>query len=438
MKKIDFSKELELEGYYEKLDNGLEIYLIPMEKKDKYFLTYATKFGSTTTNFVPGDSKKEVTVPNGIAHFLEHKMFEQESGEDPFTFFSKSGTDANASTNFEGTRYIATGTKNYQENLRYLIQYVNSPYFTDENVEKEKGIIAQEINMYKDEAECAIENTLRENTYHKDHHRIDIAGDISDIEQITKEDLYLCYNNFYQPRNMFLLVVGKFNMDETLRIIDEELKGLKNRTETVPVVKEVKEVSSVRKKEEVVPFNITVPKIMISIKSPIGNFKNLDPLKLDLYLYIINQVNFGNSSLFKEEVMNDNLITRFYTDMETVNGYRTIYLYAETTKPDELLEKIYKKFDEMEILEEDLIRYKKVLIAQEIKQADYVDSVTSSITNDLIKYNRLIDQPIEIYRGLDIEEARKVLRGIDFKNRAVVTYVPKNMPNYRSVLKNED
>ena len=114
MEKINFSEELELEGYYEKLDNELEVYLVPMENKDKYFLTYATKFGSTTTTFTPGDSKREVTVPDGIAHFLEHKMFEQEDGVDPFTFFSKSGTDANASTNFEGTRSIASGTKNYE------------------------------------------------------------------------------------------------------------------------------------------------------------------------------------------------------------------------------------------------------------------------------------------------------------------------------------
>ena len=163
MKEINFSKELELKGYYERLENGLEVYLVPMEKKDKYFITYATKFGSIATQFTPYKEKSERTVPNGVAHFLEHKMFEQEDGIDPFTFFSESGTDANASTNFDLTRYICYGTKNFDKNLRYLIKYVNSPYFTDENVEKEKGIIAQEINMYKDEAGYAIED-IDENT----------------------------------------------------------------------------------------------------------------------------------------------------------------------------------------------------------------------------------------------------------------------------------
>ena len=427
MKKIEFSKELELKGYYEKLANGLEVYLIPMENKDKYYLTYATKFGSTTTSFIPGDAKKEVTVPDGIAHFLEHKMFEQENGEDPFTFFSKSGTDANASTNFEGTRYIAEGTKNYEENLRYLIKYVNSPYFTDENVEKEKGIIAQEINMYKDQAEYAIENTLRQNTYHKDHHRIDIAGEVKDINKITKEQLYLCYNNFYQPRNMFLLVVGKFDLEKTKQIVDELLRPLENKTETIPIVKEIKEPSTIKKKEEVVPFNITIPKIMLSIKTPTSNFKIKEDIKLNLYLYIIINTAFGNGSFFKERVTNQNLMTKFYTDCESVPHYKTIYLYAESSSPEELLQEIYNEFEHIHVTEEDLNRFRKALIAQEIKQADYVDGVTISITNDIIKYNQLYSDPIGLYKSLTIDELNQVLTSIDFKNRALVTYMPKNI-----------
>lgn len=427
MKKIEFSKELELKGYYEKLANGLEVYLIPMENKDKYYLTYATKFGSTTTSFIPGDAKKEVTVPDGIAHFLEHKMFEQENGEDPFTFFSKSGTDANASTNFEGTRYIAEGTKNYEENLRYLIKYVNSPYFTDENVEKEKGIIAQEINMYKDQAEYAIENTLRQNTYHKDHHRIDIAGEVKDINKITKEQLYLCYNNFYQPRNMFLLVVGKFDLEKTKQIVDELLRPLENKTETIPIVKEIKEPSTIKKKEEVVPFNITIPKIMLSIKTSTSNFKIKEDIKLNLYLYIIINTAFGNGSFFKERVTNQNLMTKFYTDCESVPHYKTIYLYAESSSPEELLQEIYNEFEHIHVTEEDLNRFRKALIAQEIKQADYVDGVTISITNDIIKYNQLYSDPISLYKSLTIDELNQVLTSIDFKNRALVTYMPKNI-----------
>ena len=139
-------KTVELKGldktcFTEKLNNGLEVIFIPYEDKKNYFMTYATRYGSDTNCFVPVGSKKFTTVPNGIAHFLEHKMFEQEDGVDPFSFFSESGTGGNASTTFTSTRYICYGTKEFKKNLKYLINFVNEPYFTDENVEKEKGII---------------------------------------------------------------------------------------------------------------------------------------------------------------------------------------------------------------------------------------------------------------------------------------------------------
>ncbi len=429
MQKINFSKELELNGYYEKLENGLEVYLVPMENKDKYYITYATKFGSTTTSFTPYKEKDEKKVPDGTAHFLEHKMFAQEDGIDPFTFFSESGTGANASTGYELTRYICYGTKAYEKNLRYLIKFVNSPYYTDENVEKEKGIIAQEINMYKDEAEYAIEDTLRKNTYHKDNHRVDIAGEIKDIERMTKEDLYTCYENFYQPQNMFLLVVGKFDLERTKQVINEMLKPLKNKTEGMPKVNYEKEKKSVRCEKETVPFNISIPKVMMSLKTERIKFDIKDEVKLNIYLYIITSVAFGNSSTFKERVTNDNLLTKFYTDTETIKDYKTIYFYAESTHPDELLTELINEFDNIVITNDDLERYKKVLIASEIKQADSVDAITSSFTNDISRYDKIIENPIEIYKSLNIEELNSVLSSIDFKNRAEVTYVPKNMKN---------
>ena len=135
--------------YTETLDNGLEIYMLPYENKKNYFIRYTTRFGSDVLEYT--DSKdKNHKPPLGIAHFLEHKMFEQESGEEPFAFFSKSGTDSNASTTFDSTEYICYGTKEFEKNLEYLLRFVNEPYYTDENVNKEKGIIAEEINMYND------------------------------------------------------------------------------------------------------------------------------------------------------------------------------------------------------------------------------------------------------------------------------------------------
>ena len=204
MKEIKL-KGLDLTSYVETLDNGLEVIYVPFKDKKNYFVSYATRYGSETTTFIPAGSKEEIKVPDGIAHFLEHKMFEQEDGVDPFSYFSESGTGANASTSFDNTQYIFYGTKNFEDNLRFLLKYVNEPYYTDENVEKEKGIIAEELKMYEDMPDWQCETKLREAVYKVHPRRVDIGGTVEEIMKITKEDLYTCYNNFYSPNNMFLL-----------------------------------------------------------------------------------------------------------------------------------------------------------------------------------------------------------------------------------------
>lgn len=173
MKKISL-KGLDIDAYTETLNNGLEVFMIPYDNKKNYFISYATRFGSDVLEFTD-DKKKNHKPPLGVAHFLEHKMFEEESGIDPFTFFSESGTDSNASTSFDNTQYICYGNKEFNKNLRYLLQFVSRPYYTDENVEKEKGIIAEEINMYEDIPDFKLEMQLRECIYKNSPRRIDIA-----------------------------------------------------------------------------------------------------------------------------------------------------------------------------------------------------------------------------------------------------------------------
>ena len=215
---------LELKGldktlYYDRLDNGLDIYLLPYGDKKNYYISYATKYGSDILNFkVDG---KNYIPPLGVAHYLEHKMFEEPNGEDPFTFFSYSGSDGNASTSYDSTQYICYGTKKFGENLRYLLKFVNNPYFTRENVEKEKGIISEEIHMYNDIPDYQLEMKLRENLFHSSPRKYDIAGTIEEIKRITKDDLYHCYNAFYTPNNMFILIAGSFDVGEAVSIIDE-------------------------------------------------------------------------------------------------------------------------------------------------------------------------------------------------------------------------
>ena len=274
--------ELDMELYKEKLDNGLDVYLVPMLNKKNYYINYATRYGSEISEFIPAGKKEYVKVPDGVAHFLEHKMFEQEDGVDPFTFFSESGSDSNAATSYDSTQYICLGNKNFLENLKYLLHFVNSPYYTNENVEKEKGIIAEELNMYSDIPEYKLENKLRENIYKVNPRRVDIGGTVESINNITKEDLYLCYNNFYSPNNMFLLVVGNFDKDTTLDVIKKEMEFISNRG--TPTIKNIKEPDKVNKQyEEITNDHINLDKVEIGLKLNYSKFK-FDEKILDLYL----------------------------------------------------------------------------------------------------------------------------------------------------------
>ena len=414
---------LDLVAYRETLKNGLEVVFIPYEDKANYYMSYATRFGSETTTFTPGASKDKIKVPDGIAHFLEHKMFEQENGEDPFAYFSKSGTGANASTSFTSTQYICYGTKNFLDNLRYLIQYVNAPYYTEQNVEKEKGIIAEELKMYEDLPDWKLENRLRQNIYHIHPRRVDIGGSVSEINKITKEDLYLCYHNFYSPNNMFLLIVGNIPMSEALTVIHEEL----DKRENLPKVKipKIKESKAVVRKEDSFSASIKVPKIGMGLKIAVKELGDYGKLELDLYLSMLTTMLFGSSSLFRERVRSKKLLNSLYTEWESTDDYRTYLLLASTDDADALIQEVKEEFKKLELSEDVLTRMKKVWIANEVKMADYIESTMSNVYDDMIRYRDIIPNKIEMIRNLKLVELKKIVAHIDFDNMAVVKMLPQ-------------
>lgn len=417
MKKINL-KGLDLVAYTETLSNGLDVIFVPFEKKSNYYISYATRFGSEITSFTPAGEKKSIKVPDGIAHFLEHKMFEQESGEDPFAYFSKSGTGANASTSYDNTQYICYGTKNFIDNLRYLIQYVNAPYYTDENVEKEKGIIAEELKMYADLPDVQLETKLRENVYHVHPRRVDIGGTVDEIYKITKEDLYLCYNNFYSPNNMFILVVGKFPMEEAMSVIHQELDTRENLEKAE--ITTIKEKKSVRKKEDSFVGNIQVPKIAVGLKVPIADLGEYEDLELDLYLTMFTTMLFGSSSLFRERARNEKLLNNFYSDWDNTEQYKTYMILSSTNHPESLVQEIKKELSNHELDEAMFERMKKVWIANEVKMADYIDSTVNNVFDDMIRYHKVIPNKVDMIRKMNMKTLEKIVSKIDFDNLSVV------------------
>lgn len=192
--------------YRETMENGLQVYVLPKPGFQKTYATFSTKYGSIDNHFRV-EGQEDIAVPDGIAHFLEHKMFEEPEG-DIFATFASQGASANAFTSFDQTVYLFSATENIPANLETLVNFVQHPYFTDQNVEKEKGIIGQEIGMYRDNPDWRVYFGLIEAMYKVHPVHIDIAGTVESIGTITKETLYTCYNAFYHPSNMLLFVVG--------------------------------------------------------------------------------------------------------------------------------------------------------------------------------------------------------------------------------------
>ncbi len=417
MKEIELSK-LDMRLYYDKLKNGLEVYLLPYENKNNYFMSYATRYGSDITTFTPAGEDEEISVPLGIAHFLEHKMFEQEDGTDPFSYFSESGTGANACTFFDYTQYICYGTKKFEDNLKYLIKYVNSPYYTDQNVEKEKGIIAEELKMYADMPDFRIDSKLRENIYHNHPRRIDIGGTVEEIYKITKEDLYNCYNSFYSPNNMFIIIVGGFDKDKAYEIISSTLSDIDNRGKAK--TNKISEPKEIKVAYEEMPSSLNVSKVEVGLKICDKTLGKFDIFELDLYIQMICSILFGNSSIFKERVRNKKLINNFYTEVEAVDGFHTLYIMSSSEDPDELIKEIKEELSNVKITKSDFERMKKVWIANEVKMIDDVDSAISNLFDDIIRYKGVISDKIDRIRNLDIKVVQEIVDKINFNNIAIV------------------
>ena len=412
--------------YHETLENGLNVYLVPYKNKNNYFMSYFTKFGSINLEFIPKGEKKIIKVPEGIAHFLEHKMFEQEDGIVPFEFFSKSGTGCNASTGFKATRYIVYGTNNLEENLEYLIKYINSPYFTDENIEKEKGIIAEEIKMYDDNPDWVLTEEMEKAVFSVHPIRNDIAGYIDTIKDITKEQLYSCYNTFYQPSNMGLVIGGNFEPDKIMNIIKEN-KYLKNKDKLNDIkIKAIEEPLKVNTNIIEKEFhNLTKPKAGFSIKLSIKDIKEKDRHEYNIYLGMILNILFGSSSLFREEMMKANLLNSLMLERNIVDDYLVITFWIESSVPKELIERIKEQLLNQEITEEEVERCKKVWISSEVIMTDNVEITVDNLINDIIEYGSIIPEKVSVIRKMNLKKLNKIRKDINFDNSATVILWPE-------------
>ncbi|GEL75813.1 EF-P 5-aminopentanol modification-associated protein YfmH [Tenuibacillus multivorans] len=330
--------------YHEKLDNGLDVFLYPKKEVEKTFTIFATKYGSIDQTFTPLGKTDKVTVPDGIAHFLEHKMFEKEDG-DVFQYFSERGASANAFTSFTQTAYLFSSTNSEEDNVETLLNFVQDPYFTEQTVEKEKGIIEQEIKMYDDQADWRLFFGTIGSLYENHPVRIDIAGTVDSIYKITHEDLYTCYETFYHPSNMSIFVVGNFDLDSMANLIREnqQQKSFEKPNGIDRFYGDEKD--TVYKSVEKIKMPVSTPKCMVAVKEKQDQLDKDHILKNELVRDMILDLYFSKSGSYYEELYQQGLVIdklRIELYLEESFGFTAIG--GSTTKPEQFGERVKEMF----------------------------------------------------------------------------------------------
>ena len=400
-KHIVRNEKLNEKYYYVQHPTGLTILLYPMPGYSSAYALFGTRLGSIDTVFRSGDDPEFTEVPEGVAHFLEHKLFESEDG-DAFTLFAKTGASANAFTSFDRTCYLFSTTDQFGESLRALLSFVQSPYFTQETVEKEQGIIGQEIKMYEDDPNWRVFFNLLGALYHKHPVRIDIAGTVDSIARIDADLLYKCYHTFYNLSNMVLAIAGNFSVSEAEQVIEETLKP----SERVKLVqKTVEEPAEICQPEIVQQLSVSRPLFQIGFKEePLSGY---EWLKAQLECEILLDMLAGEGSPLYRRLYDGGLIHQdFGTEVFSGRGYFANVFAGESDDPRRVAEELRREIAgrrEHGLSEQDFLGCRKALYGRIVRGFNRVDNVANALVSSY-------------FAGIDLYDNIRAVEEITFRS----------------------
>ena len=384
---------------------GLNIYVMPKEGYSGAYAVFGTNYGSIDTKILTKDGEI-ADIPEGTAHFLEHKLFESED-LDAFARYAETGANANAYTSFDTTCYLFSCTGDFNASLRILLDFVQSPYFTEQTVAKEQGIIGQEITMYKDVADWEVLFNLLRALYHSHPIRIDIAGTVESISEITAQTLYDCYNNFYNLNNMVLAVAGNVDVDEIVKICDELLKPCeefrferKQHDEPETIVKDYIEEK----------LSVAAPIFSLGFKESCPTPKKTlkDKIATDVLLELLA----GTTSTLYNSLLEQGLInTSFGFEQFAGFGYSATMFSGESKNPEEAAKQIkaaIKQMRESGINAEDFERTRRKLYGRTVMSFNDIDEIANDLVGAHFDKTGVFDD-IDVFRELKIEDVERIL-----------------------------
>lgn len=419
--------EIKLKGLNETIyedfcDNGLRIYMWVNKKVNTFYGTLSVKYGSIYNNFKVGHN--EYNLPPGVAHFLEHVKFNEDESNTAHDYFYKLGSDTNAFTTFNYTNYQVFGGVNAKDNINHLLDFVYNDYFTKNIIKNEKGIITEEAKMGEDDPYTIMLFKHLDNLFNTGEHKKMITGTPKDIKKISFNDIKFAYNTFYHPKNMFLVVTGNFNPYEIAEAVKENMKT-KTFNKYLDAKRIIpKEDKRVRVEYEEVNVNVSSRKIKFGLKINKKCFKNFDDLHIRLYMNMVLKANFGNTSDFKDNLLQKEIINSMSYMCEIFDDYVIIMFTIDSDYKDEVIKLMNEKLNVLEISENTFNRVKKGNIATLILEYEDVEIVNSIIQAEILYYDKILDNIKEIYENLNYEEIKEFVKYVDISNKSILILNP--------------
>lgn len=407
IKSINYDNINECLHVYEH-ESGLKAFVIPKKGYSKKYATFSTHYGSINNAFVVPGEENITNVPDGIAHFLEHKLFEQNYGN-VMDKFSELGSFPNAYTSFNQTVYLFSCTDRFEENFKLLLDFVQNPYITDESVEREKGIIGQEIRMYEDDPGWRVFFNLLGALYKENPVRRDIAGSIESISKIDKNLLYKCYNTFYHPSNMVIIVVG----DVDYKAVFEQIEKSILKKDKLPEIKRIfpKEDASINSSYTEQKLEVSIPLFQMGFKDTVSCFSGVDALEREMLINIILEMIAGRSSALYDRLYNEGLInSTFGTDYTIEENYAFSIFGGESKNPKKVSDIIVQEIENIKkegLNKKHFERIIKSTKGKFLKQLNSVERISNIFISVYFKKVNLFDY-FDIYDKITMEMAQRV------------------------------
>lgn len=394
--RIQYDKVGEVLYRYEH-SSGLKAFVVPKKGYSKKHVTFATHYGSVDNRFIIPGEDAPTQVPDGIAHFLEHKLFEQKDGSvmDKFAIL---GSNPNAYTSFNQTVYLFSCTDRFDENFELLLEYVQNPYITQESVEKEKGIIGQEIMMYQDNPGWRVFFNLLGAYYSLHPVRIDIAGTAQSIAKIDADTLMKCYNTFYHPSNMIILVVGDVDPDSVFGMVESLIEKKEPRDAIKRIFPD--EPDCINKPYVEQSLAVSSPIFQMGYRDNHVSTEGVELLMYEVAVKVLLEMLAGKSSLFYEQLYTQGLLnSSFATDFSIEKGYAFSALGGESKDPERVMDKFFQTVKHAEkhgLNEECYERLIRSMLGKYMRRFNSVESISHSFISVYFKDANMFDY-LDVY-----------------------------------------